>query len=269
MRLPIYQIDAFTNRPFGGNPAAVMPLEFWLPDALMQLIATENNLAETAFFVATPDGPADYHLRWFTPTLEIALCGHATLATADVLFRRLRPERTAVRFSTQSAGILGVSCDGAKLALDFPAEHLTASQISSAIIAAVGATPIDSAFARINHLLVLESSEAVRNLKPNFNALNQLPGQGVIVTAKGAGEIDFVSRYFAPALGVDEDPVTGSAHCALVPYWAARLGKTKLRAQQLHTRIGDLWCELKGDRVIMAGQCVEVLEGVITLPDSV
>jgi PhzF family phenazine biosynthesis protein len=262
MRIPLYQVDAFTNRLFGGNPAAVCPLSEWLPDMTMQAIAAENNLAETAFFVSQGEG---YLLRWFTPTVEVDLCGHATLASAYVVTRILRPEKRSVRFDTLKAGPLEVARDGDLLAMDFPAWPPEPSPADPRILAALGKAPVQSFVARGRTLAVYDHAEAVAALRPDFAAMRRVPGADAIVTAPGEADIDFVSRYFAPNYGVDEDPATGSAHCVLTPYWAGRLGKQQLRAQQISARIGDLVCTLRGDRVTLAGHAVLYLEGAITV----
>lgn len=259
MRLPIYQVDAFTARLFGGNPAAVVPLAEWLPDATMQAIAQENNLAETAFFVPTGDR---YHLRWFTPELEIDLCGHATLATAHVIFEKLAPERQSVAFDTRS-GELTVARSGGLLSMDFPSRPPTPLADDPALAAALGARPRETWTSR-DCLCLLENEAAVRDLKPDMTALEKLPYFAIIVTAAGESA-DFVSRFFAPGAGVPEDPVTGSAHSTLIPFWAARLGRTKMRALQLSRRGGELFCEFQGNRVQIAGRAVLYLEGEIAV----
>ena len=264
--LPIYQVDAFTSRPFRGNPAAVMPLEAWLPADVMLAIAAENNLAETAFFVKTPDGPADYHLRWFTPTLEIELCGHATLAAAFVIFTHLAPEKTQVSFSTEEAGGLAVTREGDRLSLDFPARMPEPVAPNFALAEAMGVTPQEYYLFGNKYFIVYPDAETVAGLLPDMRALRHFfNGFGVIATAPGEGGVDFVSRFFAPGLGVDEDPVTGSAHCDLIPYWAQRLGKETLVAKQISARRGELWCRLNGDRVDIAGNCVEVMRGTFLI----
>jgi PhzF family phenazine biosynthesis protein len=262
MRLPLYQIDAFTSRRFSGNPAAVCPLQEWLPDATMQAIAAENNLAETAFFVPQGDG---YLLRWFTPTVEVELCGHATLASGYVVTRILAPDRCSVIFDTLKAGRLEVACDGELLAMDFPAWPAEAEAADPRVIAALGLSPVESHIARGRTLAVYNSTEDVAALRPDFAAMRRVPEANVIVTAPGSDGVDFVSRYFAPNHGVDEDPVTGSAHCVLAPYWAARLGKKQLNARQISARGGELVCTLRGDRVTIAGGAVLYLEGTITV----
>lgn len=263
MRLPLYQVDAFTNRLFAGNPAAVCPLDTWLPDATMQAIAAENNLAETAFFVIKGDG--DYDLRWFTPAIEVDLCGHATLASGFVVMTKLAPQNTTVRFHTKS-GPLTVSRDGQQFALDLPSRPPLPAVMPDRIRAALGGNP-KHILAAAKYLAVYETAEEVAALTPDFATLKSIDKDGVVVTAPGPdarlGACDFVSRYFAPHAGVDEDPVTGSAHCTLVPYWAQRLGMTALHARQISARGGELHCELKGDRVSMAGDAVLYLEGRI------
>ena len=260
MELLIYQVDAFTSRLFGGNPAAVCPLTEWLPDATLQAIAAENNLAETAYFIQRSDGR--YDLRWFTPALEIDLCGHATLASAKVIFDHHEPDRQELAFQTRS-GELRVSRNGSRLELDFPTRRPERLAGHPGLAAALGVTALEVWKSR-DHLVVLESASAVRAVQPDFRALRALEDVfAAIVTAPGEGDIDFVSRFFAPKAGIDEDPVTGSAHCNLIPYWADRLGKSQLRAQQVSPRLGDLWCELRGERVGIAGECVEYLRGTI------
>jgi predicted PhzF superfamily epimerase YddE/YHI9 len=262
MRLPLYQIDAFvTGEPFSGNPAAVCPLESWLPDALMQAIAAENNLSETAFFV--PAG-AGYHLRWFTPTTEVDLCGHATLAAACVVFGFLSPGLRTVRFHTDKAGTLCVSRDGDLLALDFPAHPAALCPQPAGLAAALGRAPAAMLAARY-YLAVYEAPGEIAALAPDFPALARLDRPALIVTAPGEGGADFVSRVFAPALGIDEDPATGAAHCTLTPYWAARLGRTRLLARQLSRRGGALHCEFHGERVAIAGRARLYLEGTIAV----
>ena len=259
MKLDIYQVDAFASRLFEGNPAAVCPLDEWLPDALMQSIAMENNLSETAFFV--PDGEA-YAIRWFTPAAEVDLCGHATLASAWVVFNRLAYHDDLVRFSSRS-GELTVRRDDGRLVLDFPAQPPQPCAIPAGLADALGARPVDC-LEHIDLVAVFEEAETVRGLRPQMTQLSELGYRGVIVTAPGGG-YDFVSRFFGPAVGVPEDPVTGSAHTKLAPYWAGRLGKNQLRARQLSVRGGDLECTVSGNRVLIAGQAVLYLEGTIML----
>ena len=261
MEIPIYQVDAFTDRPFGGNPAAVCPLESWLPDDVMQRIATENNLSETAFFVARGD---DFDLRWFTPVDEVDLCGHATLGTAFVLLNRLEPGRESVTFHTRS-GALGVVRDGERLRMDFPSRPAKSGKAPAGVAEALGHEPLELLGSR-DTVAVFDSAETVRALAPNMSAIEALDAFAVCVTAPGSGpdaDVDFVSRFFAPRSGIPEDPVTGSAHSTLVPYWAGRLEKSALRARQVSARGGELWCELRGDRVAIAGHAVEVLSGTL------
>jgi PhzF family phenazine biosynthesis protein len=261
MKLPLYQVDAFTDHLFGGNPAAVCPLERWLPDAQMQAIAAENNLAETAFFV--PEGEA-YALRWFTPAVEVDLCGHATLASAHVIFERLAPARQEVSFQTLKAGTLTVRREGGRLAMALPARPPAPAAAPPGLAAALGRAPREIMAAR-DHLCVFERAEDVSDLAPDFSALHKVDCWGVIATAPGSDGIDFVSRFFAPRQGVAEDPATGSSHCTLVPYWAARLGKSRLEARQLSRRVGVFSCVLGGDRVTLIGGAVIYLEGEITI----
>jgi len=261
MRLPLYQVDAFTDRRFGGNPAAVVPLETWLPDATLQAIAAENNLSETAFLLR--EG-ADYALRWFTPTNEVELCGHATLASAFVLFHHLEPGRERVRFRTLKAGTLTVVRRGDALAMDFPSRPPRAAEPPAGLVPALGKAPEAVLLSR-DVLALYPRAEDVAGLAPDMTALARLDCYAVIATAPGTGGVDFVSRFFAPRHGIPEDPVTGSAHCTLIPYWAARLGKTTLAARQLSRRGGELACALEGDRVSIAGRCALYLEGTITL----
>jgi predicted PhzF superfamily epimerase YddE/YHI9 len=260
MRLPIYQVDAFADRVFAGNPAAVVPLRDWLPDAVMQAIAAENNLAETAFFVPRGEG---YALRWFTPQVEVDLCGHATLASAYVVFRFLEPERRRVAFETVKAGALIVARLGEELAMDFPSWPPRPVEAPGGLVPALGRNPSALLAAR-DLLAVYERQEDVLALRPDFAALRRLD-RAVIATAPGRDGVDFVSRFFAPGVGIDEDPVTGSAHCQLIPYWAERLGKRSLAARQVSPRGGALTCSLEGDRVMIAGSARLYLEGTITL----
>lgn len=257
MKLPMWQVDAFASRRFAGNPAAVVPLSEWLPEATMQAIAAENNLAETAFFVPQGD---DYAIRWFTPAEEVPLCGHATLATGWVVLNKLEPERAQVTFHSKS-GPLQVRRAGARLAIDLPSIPPGLAAKNEELVKTLGANPL-ALFEGFQWLAVYESPEQVRALAPDFVALGALPLHGVIVTARGT-DCDFVSRFFAPAIGINEDPVTGSAHSRLVPYWSKVLGKTTLHARQVSARGGELWCELRGDRVIMAGDVAAYLEGTI------
>lgn len=258
MRTRIFQVDAFTTRRFTGNPAAVMPMEAFLPDAVLQAIAAENNLAETAFLV--PDGGGDYRLRWFTPTTEVPLCGHATLASAAVVMERLEPGRRRVVFRSAS-GPLPVERTEAGYVLDFPARPSQPISIPPGLAQALGVAPLEVCVNEFNYLALLESAPVLRELTPDMAALARLDRLGVIVTATGDGGYDFVSRYFAPAKGIPEDPVTGAAHCMLAPYWAPRLGKTAFRAFQASRRGGEITCRLARDRVELEGACVFYLEG--------
>lgn len=261
MNLPLYWIDAFTDRVFAGNPAAVVPLDVWLPDALMQRIAFENGLAETAFFV--PVAPGRYHLRWFTPGAEVDLCGHATVATAFTLFTQLGFTGERLLFDSRSGPLPVTRLGDGRIELDFPVRPATPAAPPAALLRGLGATPVHYAQAQAN-LAVFNTAAEVRALRPDFAALATLEQYGTIVTAPGE-DCDFVSRFFAPRVGVPEDPVTGSAHCVLAPYWAARLGRTRLHARQLSARRGELWCELSGDRVKIAGHAVLYLRGEISL----
>lgn len=257
MEIPFYQVDAFTTRVFGGNPAAVCPLTEWLDDATMQNIAMENALSETAFFVREGD---TRRLRWFTPACEVDLCGHATLATAWVIMNRLEPEAELVSFETLS-GTLEVTRDGDIYTLDFPARRPNRLDTTHQLSAALGIEPRELWAAR-DYMAVLGSEEEVRNLRPDMAELAKFDTFAVIVTAPG-NEVDFVSRFFAPAQGVPEDPVTGSAHCTLIPYWADVLDKTAMTAHQVSARGGELLCRLEGERVKIGGGAVLFAEGRI------
>ncbi|MBL4767440.1 MAG: PhzF family phenazine biosynthesis protein [Rhodobacteraceae bacterium] len=262
----IFQVDAFTSEIFNGNPAAVVPLADWLPDALMQKIAQENNLSETAFFTRAAEDEADFHLRWFTPVAEVDLCGHATLAAAHVLFRELDWYGDELRFSTEQAGILTVSRwpDG-RLQLDFPARPGTEIEISETFVEALGTRPEKLYLAR-DHMAVFATEAEVAAVSPQMEKLARINEVGIIITAPSERKAcDFVSRFFAPAQGIPEDPVTGSAHCTLVPYWATRLGKTTLNARQISARGGDLKCtyDEEANRVFMAGSAITYIKGTI------
>lgn len=261
MRVPIFQLDAFTDRRFAGNPAAVVLLEDFPDDALLQAVAAENNLAETAFLV--PDGDGG-RLRWFTPTVEVPLCGHATLAAGAVVLERLRPDLDEVVFATAS-GPLTVARAGAGYRIDLPARTVTAVPTPPELTAALGIAPVGTAVDGDNYLALLASADDVRRLAPDLGAVARLDRSGVVVTAAGDGPYDLVSRYFAPAKGIGEDPVTGGAHCALVPFWAARTGRVELRAFQASARGGELDCRLVGDRVHLSGGCVPYLEGHVEI----
>ncbi len=259
MKLPLYQIDAFTSRMFGGNPAAVVLLDTWLPDGALQAIAAENNLAETAFVV--PHGDV-MPLRWFTPTVEVDLCGHATLAAADVLFRYNFPSAKRLTFSTRS-GNLTVTRDGDLLAMDFPSRPGELVEITDAVISALGVRPKELYQAR-DLLAIYESELQIRDFRPDFGRIASIDTFAIIISAPG-NAVDYVYRFFAPRQGIPEDPATGSANCTLVPYWAARLGKSNLVAKQLSARGGDLHCALHGDRVLIAGRTVEYLRGEVAV----
>ncbi|HVG40887.1 MAG TPA: PhzF family phenazine biosynthesis protein [Chitinophagaceae bacterium] len=261
MKLAIYQVDAFTEKVFGGNPAAVIPLEQWLDDELMQQIAMENNLSETAFFVPTDEG---YHLRWFTPEYEIDLCGHATLATAYIIKNFIDPPIQAIYFTTEKAGVLKASATNGVYTLDFPSRMPVACTASDALLKSLGITTVVEVLRSRDYFVELPNEEAVKNIEPDFSVMKELDAIGVIVTAKGHSA-DVVSRCFYPGLGIQEDPVTGSAHCNVVPYWSGILGKTKLKCRQLSARGGELDCELAGDRVLMSGKCVLFLKGEINI----
>lgn len=259
LTIPIYQVDAFTDTLFGGNPAAICPLKEWLPAPEMQKIAAENNLAETAFLI--PMGK-DFELRWFTPENEIDLCGHATLATAHVLFTLLNYREEKIHFHTLKAGTLTVSRENDLYTLDFPARIPLACDAPVGLAEALGGRqPLEILRSR-DYFIVYENEKDVLDLKPDFAALCRIESLGFVVTAPGDNS-DFVSRFFAPSVGINEDPVTGSAHCNLIPYWASRLGKYKLHAYQVSARRGELWCENKGDRVLMAGKAMTYLKGEI------
>jgi PhzF family phenazine biosynthesis protein len=261
MRTPICQIDAFATRLFAGNPAAVMPMDRFPPDAILQAIAAENNLAETAF-LAREGG--DYRLRWFTPATEVPLCGHATLASAAVVMERLEPGRSNVVFQSAS-GPLTVKRTDAGYVMDFPARPSEPVSSPLGLAEALGVVPIEVFANAFNYMAVLESAVVLRELAPDLVAVARLDPPGVIVTAAGDGIYDFVSRYFAPAKGIPEDPVTGAAHCMLAPYWAKRLGKTVFRAFQASRRGGEIICRLAGNRVELEGTCVFYLEGEVQI----
>ncbi len=261
MNIRIFQVDAFADTVFGGNPAAVCPLDRWLPDETLQKIALENCVAETAFFVPLGDG---FEIRWFTPEIEMDLCGHATLATAHVIVRHLYTDRSSVQFQSVS-GMLSVAAHDDLLTLDLPSRIPKPASAPQIVLDAIQAEPVAVLRSR-DYVLVFESEEIIRNLVPDqsvFNEINLDPG-GVAVTAPG-DDVDFVSRYFTPQASIFEDPVTGSAHCSLVPYWSRQLGKKSLTAQQLSSRGGTLHCKDAGERVFVSGQAVTYLEGVITV----
>jgi len=261
MRIPIFHIDAFTTRRFAGNPAAVMPLRTFLDDVVLQRIAGENNLSETAFLVPTGN---DYSLRWFTPITEVPLCGHATLASAAVVMQRLEPERNVVVFHSAS-GPLIVNRTETGYVMDFPARPAQPISSPPGLSEALGVDPLEVFENEFNYLALIGSEPALRSLAPDMVALARIGRPGVIVTAAADKEYDFVSRYFAPAKGIPEDPVTGAAHCMLAPYWANRLGKTVFRAFQASLRGGEITCRLSGDRVRLEGACVFYLEGEVEI----
>ena len=262
MNLKIYQVDAFTTKPFHGNPAAVVPLENWLPAETMQNIALENNLSETAFFVKNGEG---YDLRWFTPTFEIDLCGHATLASSFVIFNILGSRDRVLKFQTKS-GLLTVEKDGDRFILDFPSRPAQAAEIPEGLIEAIGKKPNEVLKSR-DYVLVYDNEDDIREISPDFSALSKIPTHAVIVTAPGT-DSDFVSRFFGPAIGIPEDPVTGASHCNLIPYWSEKLGKETLFARQLSARGGELFCELAGDRVRIGGNATLYLQGEILVGET-
>jgi PhzF family phenazine biosynthesis protein len=264
MKLPFYWIDSFAREPFTGNPAGVVPLASWPDDALMQKIAFENGLAETAFFVRI--STERYHLRWFTPVAEVDLCGHATLASAYVVFNEMGLETNRVTFDSRSGPLVVSRLGDRLLELDFPALATTPASDPNIVLlveAAIGVKPLFVGRTPFDHLALLPDAGAVRALCPDFAKVAGLGGRGLIVTATGEPGVDFVSRFFAPQVGIPEDPVTGSAHCALVPFWASRLGQRSLHARQVSTRGGDLQCALDGNRVRLAGNAVLYLRGEI------
>ncbi len=258
-----YHIDAFADEIFAGNPAAVCPLTEWLPDALMQNIAMENNLAETAFYVTEKEG---LRIRWFTPTVEVDLCGHATIASAYVLFHHENFKGDSITFNSRS-GPLTVTKSSEMLTLNFPVDIFNEVNSIPELTESLGATPTKTFRGKTDYMLVFEEEEAVRKMRPDFKSLSKIKARGIIVTAKGR-EVDFVSRFFGPQSGGDEDPVTGSAHTTLIPYWSSVLGKTKLNAQQVSTRGGKLFCELIGNRVLIGGKAKLFSKGEILLEQS-
>jgi len=279
MRLPIHKLDAFTGTVFAGNPAAVCPLERWLDPGLMQKIATENNLAETAFFVPRPGKgtPTAFDIRWFSPVAEVDLCGHATLASAWVLFHRRGLASDGVTFESQSGSLAvtrkrvsGGRVAGEMLELDFPSSPAEPCETPADLVLGLGGKPREALRAR-DYLAVFETEDEVRALLPKAEALDRLEARGVIATApaarsSGGAAHDYVLRFFVPHLGVLEDPATGSAHCTLAPYWAKRLGRTRLGARQLSARGAEFECEHRGERVGIAGRVVPFLEGTIEIP---
>jgi predicted PhzF superfamily epimerase YddE/YHI9 len=262
MPLPVFHVDAFPARPFAGNPAAVCPLTGWLDDEVLRAVAAENNLSETAFFVARGD---HYDLRWFTPRCEVKLCGHATLASGWVVLQIMEPQRDSVRFETRFSGTLTVSRASDLFAMDFPIlPPWVCAAPPAALIKGLGRPPVTVMQIEDNYFAVYESEEDVRRVRPDLRTLEALHPAGVAITAPG-NDADFVSRYFAPSYGIPEDPVTGSTHCSLAPYWAQRLGKTSLHARQVSERGGELWCEVKADRVIIKGNAVLTLRGELLI----
>jgi PhzF family phenazine biosynthesis protein len=264
MRIPIFQVDAFATRLFSGNPAAVMPLDRFPADAVLQKIAAENNLAETAFFAREGDG---YRLRWFTPTTEVPLCGHATLASAAVIMERLERSRREVTFETAS-GKLMVKRRLGGYVMDFPARTPVRLSASEPLGEALAIKPVELFGDAAAYLAVLRSPQEVRDLAPDMTKLAALDRATVIVTAPGDTPYDFTSRFFAPGRGIPEDPVTGSAHCLLVPFWAERFGRSDLYAHQASARGGEILCRLVGDRIELEGSCVFYLEGEVLVPDA-
>jgi PhzF family phenazine biosynthesis protein len=261
MKLIIYQVDAFTNKLFGGNPAAVIPLEKWIPDELMQNLGMENNLSETVFFV--PVGNEEYEIRWFTPAVEINLCGHATLASAFVLYNFLNFKNSRLVFHSKS-GRLEIEKRADLYVMDFPAWKPEPGNAPPNLEQIIGVDDIVSVNKHRDLLVELSAEEEVKKAKPDFTAMKKL-GQKIIITAPGTGDVDFVSRFFAPSAGVDEDPVTGSAHSQLIPFWSEKLQKKKMHAKQLSPRGGELWVGYWGDRVTIAGQCVFYMKGEINV----
>lgn len=261
MKQKIYQIDAFTDKVFSGNPAAVCPLNAWLSDDTLQKIAMENNLAETAFFVKQAD---EYQIRWFTPTVEVDLCGHATLASAFVLFNYEGHNGNTIHFFSPRSGALTVTKKGELLTLNFPSDVFKEVKITPDIVSSFNIQPRSAFKGKTDHLLVFNSQDEIEKIIPAFDKITKLEGRGVIITAKG-NEVDFVSRFFAPQSGINEDPVTGSAHTTLTPYWSKQLGKTELTAIQLSERKGYLQCKYLNDRVEISGQGRLYLKGEIFL----
>lgn len=261
MYASMFQVDAFTTRRFTGNPAAVVLLQHFPEDAVLQDIAAENNLAETAFLVPADH---DYHIRWFTPTVEVPLCGHATLASAAVVMERLEPARTNVIFHSAS-GPLPVNKGGNGYIMDFPARFSEQVSLPPSLAEALGVVPLEVFAHPLNYLALVDTAETVRDLSPDLAAIALMDRTGVIVTAPGNYTYDFVSRYFAPAKGIPEDPVTGGAHCMLTPYWAKKLGRTDFHAFQASRRGGEITCRLKQDRVELEGSCVFYLEGKVEI----
>ncbi|MCA1758602.1 MAG: PhzF family phenazine biosynthesis protein [Bacteroidales bacterium] len=262
MSLSIYQIDAFAEKVFSGNPAAVVPLQEWLPDKTMQNIAMENNLSETAFFIPVENG---FHIRWFTPATEVNLCGHATLASAHVLFHHLNYPKKEILFQSKS-GILKVKKEDELIVLDFPTSEVNEVELPANIEKAFGIKPQKCFKGREDLMFVFKNQEEIQNLQPDFSFLKTLEMRGIIATAT-SDDFDFVSRFFAPREGIDEDPVTGSAHTMLIPYWAEKLGKTKLVAKQISKRGGVLFCKFADDRVEIGGNAQTYMSGEIFIAE--
>lgn len=260
MTLDIYQVDAFTPKLFGGNPAAVIPLESWLPDEIMQQIAQENNLSETSYFVKEGE---HFHIRWFTPAVEVALCGHATLASAHVIYEHLGFKESQIKFMSKSGELLVKKKDDF-LEMNFPSQSLTETSIPSGFLDGFNIKPQEIKKAGEDFFLIFDSQAQIEDLEPNFALLKKIKSRGIICTAEGS-KADFVSRFFAPAAGIDEDPVTGSAHTSLIPFWAKKLNKTSLYAEQISKRKGELHCQFEGDRVLIAGKAVSYLQGKIKI----
>lgn len=260
MKLTIYQVDAFAEKVFEGNPAAVVPLEDWLLDEVMQNIALENNLSETAFFIPAENG---YKIRWFTPLAEVDLCGHATLAASHVLFQHMNYERNEIQFESRS-GILKVSKEEDLMVMNFPSSKVEAKYIPPVLKTAFNVHPVKCYVGREDLLLVFNSEKDILKLKPDFMSIAGATKRGIICTAR-SDEYDFVSRFFAPSVGIDEDPVTGSAHTMLIPYWARQLKKTNMVARQLSKRGGILYCKYLDDRVEIGGKAVTFMQGEITI----
>jgi len=258
MKLTIYQVDAFTDQLFGGNPAAICPLEAWLPSETMQKIALENNLSETAFIIPEKDG---YYIRWFTPAIEVDLCGHATLATAHALYAEMNYQGEAIKFYSKS-GLLRVQKSGDLYTMNFPIDELKKVDIPQEIVTGLGTPPLEVFKGKDDYLAIFENQQTIEEFDPNFAQLRKLSARGIITSAKG-NSVDFVSRCFYPAAGIDEDPVTGSAHTTMTPYWSKVLNKTKLSALQLSARGGVLQCEHLGNRVNISGKAVTYLKGEI------
>jgi PhzF family phenazine biosynthesis protein len=265
MKLTIYQVDAFADKVFAGNPAAVIPLEDWIEEDLMQKIAMENNLSETAYFVKTDSG---FHIRWFTPEYEIDLCGHATLASAYIIKNFVEPHLAEIHFTTEKVGQLKASAKDGLYTLDFPSRMPEPAKPPQQLLRSIGVSNAVEVLKSRDYFVVLPNEEAVMNAEPDFITMKTLDTIGVIITAKGKSA-DVVSRCFYPGLGIPEDPVTGSAHCNIVPYWSEKLGKTKVFCKQLSQRGGDLWCELDGDRVLMSGKAVLYMQGEIDVTEAV